>query len=66
MSVIGNVVTTGESRRATLNLTFIYLLEKAGAEVEKKKNQDSFSVKFFTTSYTNCCSPVGWGKHEFR
>ena len=42
MSVIRNVVTTGESWRATLNLTFIYLLEKSGAEVKKKKKSGQF------------------------
>ena len=33
---------------------------------KKKKNQDSFLEKFFTTSYTNCCSQIEWDKHEFR
>lgn len=39
---------------------------KVRSRSEKKKNQDSFLVKFFTTSYTNCCSPIGWDKHQFR
>lgn len=39
VSVTGNAVTTRESWRAALNLTFIYLLEKSGERVEKK-NQD--------------------------
>lgn len=28
----------------------------------EKKNQHSVSLKFFKTSYTNCCSPTGLGQ----